>query len=169
MRDLNIVNNLNINYDNLNIHNYLKEFKLDVRFTTILNTSSDVTICDIGHSNPSNYYNNSADIIYLYNTEYSNNLQLETYSNAKELIYHGTNISEEIKKYVTVLIPATSFSKLLAVLVVVLVLVKIAIKLLLKLIIIIVWRIYYYIHAILKNMEQFLLLVVCNIILFNSI
>ena len=78
-RDLNIVNNLNINYDNLNIHNYLKEFKLDVRFTTILNTSSDVTICDIGHSNPSNYYNNSADIIYLYNTEYSNNLQLETY------------------------------------------------------------------------------------------
>ena len=108
-RDLNIVNNLSINYDNLNIHNYLKEFKLDVRFTTILNTSSDVTICDIGHSNPSNYYNNNADIIYLYNTEYSNSLQLEAYSSAKDLIYHGTNISEEIKQYVTVLIPATSF------------------------------------------------------------
>ena len=108
-RDLNIVNNLNSNYSNLNLHNYLNKFKLDVQFTTVLNSSSDVTICDIGHSNPSGDYNTSADIIYLYNAEYVNESQLVNYSTSKELIYHGTNISEEIKQYVTVLIPATSF------------------------------------------------------------
>lgn len=106
-KDLNIVNNLNSNYDNLNIHNYLKQFKLDIHFTTILNSSSDVTICDLGHKNPSS--SSSADIMYLYNTEYNNESQLSNYAKAKELIFHGTNISEEIKQYVTVLIPSTSF------------------------------------------------------------
>ena len=106
-KDLNIVNNLNSNYDNLNIHNYLKQFKLDIHFTTILNSSSDVTICDLGHTNSNG--SSSADIMYLYNTEYNNVSQLSSYSKTKELIFHGTNISEEIKQYVTVLIPSTSF------------------------------------------------------------
>lgn len=108
-RDLNIVNNLSRNYSNLNILNYLNILKLNVQLTTVLNTSSDVTICDIGHSNPISIYKGNADIIYLYNTEYKNESQLNDYSIAKELVFHGTNISEEIKKYVTVLIPATSF------------------------------------------------------------
>lgn len=108
-RDLNVVNNLSSNYSNLNISNYLNQFKLDIQFTTVLDTSSDVTICDIGHSNPSEYYSTNPDIIYLYNTEYLNKSQLVDYSAAKELVYHGTNISEEIKQYVTVLIPSTSF------------------------------------------------------------
>jgi len=106
-KDLNIVNNLNSNYDNLNIHNYLKQFKLDIHFTTILNSSSDVTICDLGHINPNS--SSSADIMYLYNTEYNSESQLSNYAKAKELIFHGTNISEEVKQYVTVLIPSTSF------------------------------------------------------------
>jgi len=106
-RDLNIVNNLNSSYENMNVYNYLKQFKLDVHFTTILNSSSDVTICDIGHVNPKN--SSTADVMYLFNTEYNNISQLNSYAKSKELIYHGTNISEEIRQYVTVLIPATSF------------------------------------------------------------
>jgi NADH dehydrogenase (ubiquinone) Fe-S protein 1 len=108
-KDLNIVNNLNSNYNNLNLYNYLKQFKVDVQFTTILNSSSDVTVSDLGHSNPSSYYSENSDIIYLYNTEYLNNSQLLRYMKTKELIFHGTNISEEIKKYISVLIPSTSF------------------------------------------------------------
>lgn len=106
-RDLNIVNNLNSSYENMNVYNYLKQFKLDVHFTTILNSSSDVTICDIGHVNPKN--SSTADVMYLFNTEYNDKSQLNSYAKSKELIYHGTNISEEIRQYVTVLIPATSF------------------------------------------------------------
>lgn len=106
-RDLNIVNNLNSSYENMNVYNYLKQFKLDVHFTTILNSSSDVTICDIGHVNPKN--SSTADVMYLFNTEYNDISQLNSYAKSKELIYHGTNISEEIRQYVTVLIPATSF------------------------------------------------------------
>lgn len=106
-KDLNIVNNLNSSYENMNVYNYLKQFKLDVHFTTILNSSSDVTICDIGHVNPKN--SSAADVMYLFNTEYNNISQLNNYAKSRELIYHGTNISEEIRQYVTVLIPATSF------------------------------------------------------------
>lgn len=106
-KDLNIVNNLNSSYENMNVYNYLKQFKLDVHFTTILNSSSDVTICDIGHVNPKN--SSVADVMYLFNTEYNNISQLNNYAKSRELIYHGTNISEEIRQYVTVLIPATSF------------------------------------------------------------
>jgi len=114
-----ILNNGNNNYSNLNLYKHLKQYiytctkkkTKTVHISTILNSSSDVTIADLGHiNNTDTNISSDIDICYLYNMEYNkNNIQLERYKKTKELIYHGTNITEEIKKYTTFLIPGTSF------------------------------------------------------------
>ncbi len=114
-----ILNNGDNNYSNINLYKYLKQYiytcnkkkTKTVHISTILNNSSNVTMADLGHiNNSSNKLSFNTDICYLYNMEYNkNNIQLEIYKNSKELIYHGTNITEEIKKYTTFLIPSTSF------------------------------------------------------------
>jgi NADH dehydrogenase (ubiquinone) Fe-S protein 1 len=118
-----IINGLNIYksniLSNINLKSFLREYNINL--STVLPNSSAVTIADLGYSNSiSDHYiiNNNNKIYYLYNKEldiHNKDKQLLNYSNADELIFHGTNINEEIKKYTTFLIPSTSFfeSKLL--------------------------------------------------------
>ncbi len=98
---------------NINFKSYIN--KQNINFSTVFPNASSITMADLGYLNDNN--NNYLNVInnkifYLYNKELdmnNANLQLLNYSNSDELIYHGTNINESIKKYTTFLIPSTSF------------------------------------------------------------
>jgi len=96
-----------INY--LKNNNFNKFNKLlnnsNISISNILPTSSLITLLDIGYNNNNQYYNNiDSKIYYLYNVEKLKN----NYKNSVELIYHGTNISDEFKKIATFILPSTS-------------------------------------------------------------
>jgi NADH dehydrogenase (ubiquinone) Fe-S protein 1 len=101
-----IINGINsFNYDKFShLNTYLTKY--NISYSNIIPSSSLLTYLDMGYLNNNNFYNinDSFKIYYLYNTETFNN----RYKNSLELIYHGTNINEEIKKISTFILPSTS-------------------------------------------------------------
>lgn len=92
-------NNVNSNLFN-NILN-----KLNITCSNILPSSSLITLLELGYSNNLNIFNqNTSKINYLYNAENSN----IDFSNSLEVIYHGTNINEELKRVSTFILPSSS-------------------------------------------------------------
>jgi NADH dehydrogenase (ubiquinone) Fe-S protein 1 len=107
-KSIQVINGINSSYVNSNLQNLTYLNNLNIKYSTILPTSSLVTLFDIGYSNSNSLFYNSKisnKVLYLYNVENFN----KNYSNNNTIIYHGTNINEELKKITNYIIPSSSF------------------------------------------------------------
>jgi NADH dehydrogenase (ubiquinone) Fe-S protein 1 len=103
-----IINGINSYLDNSVFSNLYFLNNLNIKNSFVLPTSSLVTLFDFGYQNYSiNYKKNNLknNILYLYNIE---NKKKE-FEESKVIIYHGTNINEELKKISHYILPSTSF------------------------------------------------------------
>jgi hypothetical protein len=97
-----------INFFNNNKFDRIISFlnKYNITYSNIMPSSSLLTYLDMGYYNNCSYYNinKSSKIYYLYNIENFNT----NYKDSLEVIYHGTNINEELKKVSTFILPSSS-------------------------------------------------------------